>query len=112
MPINKVVRRQGADSVPHVRRYPDIRGGICERCGVINQYLENYDQYKLCEHYRTLGEMRCTYCPNDNNHHPDEVARRSVLKVFDDPDNASGLIVVCDEYNCSRLHEERYKKNA
>lgn len=111
MPINKVIERQGADSVPYVVKHPDVRGGVCDRCGVIDPYREPYEQYKLCEHYRGM-QLRCSYCPNDNNHAPDEVARRSVLKVFDSPDNPNQLVVICDEYACNQKHERRFKKNA
>lgn len=111
MPIGKHIERQGVDSVPRVRRYPDIRGGICERCGVIDQNQENTVQHRLCEHYRGM-EIRCSYCPADQNHNPEEVARRSILKVFDSPTNPNELIVVCDEYECESRHQKRFKINA
>lgn len=111
MPINKVIERQGVNAVPHVVKHPDVRGGVCDACGVIDQYREPYEQYKLCNHYRGM-QLRCSYCPNDNHHEPDEVARRSVLKVFDHPDKPDQLIVVCDEYECSRRHQRRFQVNA
>lgn len=111
MPINKVVERKGSGTVPYVVKHPEVRGGVCERCGVIDSTREPFEQYKLCEHYRGV-QLRCTYCPNDTNHHPDEVARRSVLKVFDSPTNPNELVVVCDEYACNKRHEDRFKMNA
>lgn len=111
MPINKVIERQGADSVPYVVKHPDVRGGVCERCGIIDQYRDSHEQYKLCEHYRGM-QLRCSYCPNDTNHSPEEVSRRSVLKVFNSPTDPGKLVVVCDEYACNDKHQKRFKMNA
>lgn len=111
MPINKVIERQGADSVPYVVKYPDVRAGICTKCGVIDGNWPGNEQYKLCEHYRGM-QLRCSYCPNDDNHQPDEVARRSIMKVYGSPTDPNQIIVVCDEYECESRHQKRFRQNA
>ena len=100
------VERQGSRTVPVTRRWPQIRGGICEYCGVIDPNVRSEDQYKLCPHFRGLGQMRCSYCDESKN--PDDVIYHSVLNVAAHPDNPNKLIAWCNSYECSRKHEKRF----
>lgn len=108
LPRHKQVERQGDRAEPYVHYHPMVRGGICEWCGVMDKNVESKDQYKLCPHYRGML-LRCSYCPDDKN--PDDIARRSVLQVMDSPTEPGTLIVVCDSYDCSKRHIERFKRN-
>ncbi len=109
MPRNKTLERQGGTTSGYSRRYPEIRGGICEYCGVLDGNLPSEMQYKLCEHYRGM-QMRCAYCPESKN--PDDIINHSRLQVADHPDNPDKLVVWCDSYECSKKHLERFKVNA
>jgi len=108
MPRHKTVERQGAKSEPYVHHYPEVRGGVCEFCGVIDPNVSAEHQYKLCPHYRGQ-QLRCSYC--DENKDPNEVAGRSVLKVTDHPTNPNSLVVVCDRFECLNRHQQRFKVN-
>jgi len=107
-PVQRVkqVERQGSAAVPYVHRYPEVRGGVCEFCGVLDNTIPSQFQYKLCPHYRGQ-QLRCSYC--DATKDPDEVLGRSVLNVYDHPDNPDKLVVVCDNYECTRKHEGRFQ---
>ena len=70
MPRQKTIERQGDVSAPYSRRFPQIRGGVCEFCGVIDPNQPSQHQYKLCPHYRGM-QMRCTYCPETKE--PDDI---------------------------------------
>lgn len=108
MPRNKQVERQGALSVPYTHRYPEVRGGICEFCGVLDRNVPSQYQYKLCEHYRGM-QLRCSYCPETKD--PDEIIYHSVLQVADSPDGRS-LIVWCNSYECAAAHLKRFQLNS
>ena len=101
------VERQGAQSEPYTRRYPQVRGGICEFCGVLDKNVPSQYQYKLCPHYRGM-QLRCSYCPESKD--PDEVVYHSNLQVAEHPDKPGTLIVWCGSYECSRAHEKRFKR--
>lgn len=103
----KMIERQGVQAVPYVRRHPQVRGGICEFCGVIDSNVSSEHQYKLCPHYRAIGQLRCSYCPDHKI--PDDVIGHSVMNVAEHPDNPDKLIVWCDSYDCSRAHEARFR---
>lgn len=92
-----------------VVHYPNVRGGICDRCGVLDQNVDSVNQYKLCEHYRGK-QLHCSYCPGTKD--PDEVIRHSVLQVMDSPTNPNELVVVCNSYECSKRHLERFEVSA
>ena len=108
MPRSKQVERQGALSVPYTHRYPQVRGGICEFCGVLDPNVPSQYQYKLCPHYRGM-QLRCSYCPETKD--PDEVIYHSNLNIADSPDGRS-LIVWCNSYECSAAHEKRFRLNS
>jgi hypothetical protein len=105
-PRQMQVERQGDDSSAYSRRFPEVRGGICEYCGVIDQNYPSESQYKLCEHYRGL-QLRCTYCPASKD--PDDVINHAVMKVAEHPDNPGKLVVWCDSYDCAKAHLARFK---
>jgi hypothetical protein len=100
------LERQGADTVPMSRRFPQIRGGQCEFCGVIDPHQPADLQYKLCSHYRGM-EAKCVYCPREKDQH--EVVRISKLNVAEHPYQAGVLIMWCNSTECSKKHLERFK---
>lgn len=105
-PRQKQIERQGLRAEPYTRRHPQVRGGICEFCGVLDRNVPSEHQYKLCPHYRGM-QLRCSYCNESKN--PDDVIGHSVLNVAEHPDDTNKLIVWCDSYECSRAHEARFK---
>lgn len=104
-PIQMTIERQGGQSVPYTQRFPQVRGGVCEFCGVLDKNVSAEHQYKLCPHYRGK-QLRCSYCPESKN--PDDVIGHSVLNVAAHPDKPNTMIVWCDSYECSRAHETRF----
>lgn len=102
----KTIERQGSRTEPYTRRLPQVRGGICEFCGVIDPSVPSEQQYKLCPHFRGM-QLRCSYCDETKN--PDEIVGHSTLNVAEHPDNPDKLIVWCDSYSCSRAHESRFR---
>lgn len=107
VPRQMQVERSGEFSSPSSFRYPQVRGGICEFCGVLDVNQPSQFQYKLCPHYRGLA-LRCTYCPAAKD--PDDVIYHANLNVASHPDNPSKLVVWCDSYECSRAHEGRFSR--
>ena len=105
----KHLERQGVQTVASSRRLPIIRGGICDRCGVQDPQVPSQFQYQLCEHFRGLGEMRCSYCPETVN--PTDVILHSIINVAEHPDNPDTIIAWCNSYGCSAKHEARFKVN-
>lgn len=104
--VAPTIERQGSRTVPVTRRWPQVRGGICEWCGVIDKNYRSEDQYKLCPHFVEIGQLRCSYCDESKN--PDDVIYHSVLNIASHPDNPDKLIVWCNAYECSRKHEKRF----
>lgn len=109
MPRQKTIERQGDVSAPVSLRSPQVRGGICEFCGVIDGNQPSHMQYKLCPHYRGM-QLRCTYCPQTKE--SDDVIYHSTLNIAEHPDNPDKLVVWCDSYECSKKHLERFKVNS
>lgn len=105
-PVQKRVERQGQQSVPFTKYYPQVRGGHCEHCGVIDPNQPSHLQYKLCPHFRGM-ELRCSYC--DASKDPEEVNGRAVLNIHDHPTSPGLLVVVCDSYTCSEKHLARFE---
>lgn len=103
---NFQIERQGQNSASYSERFPQVRGGVCEFCGIVDQNVPSEHQYKLCPHYRG-AQLRCSYCDETKN--PDEVNGKSVLNIAKHPDNPSKLVVWCDSYECSKRHLERFK---
>lgn len=109
VPRVKTLERQGQKSEPYTRRMPQIRGGICEWCGVIDRNIPSQFQYTLCDHFRGIGEMRCSYC--DEAKDPTDVIIHAVLNIAEHPNNPDKLVVWCNSYECSRKHEARFRVN-
>src|SRR4051812_26060109 len=103
------IERQGSTSVPVTQIYPKVRGGVCEYCGILDSRVPSQDQYKLCPHFRGIGQLACSYCPDYKD--PGDVAKNSTLIVHAHPTNHDQLVVVCGSYDCSRKHIERFKIN-
>ena len=108
-PRPKTIERQGGRTEPHTRRLPQIRGGICEWCGVLDKNVPSQFQYQLCPHFRGLGEMQCSYCDEAKN--PTDVIIHSILNVAEHPDNPDKLVVWCNSYECSGKHIARFRVN-
>ncbi len=108
-PRMRTIERQGDKSEPYTHRLPQVRGGVCEYCGILDPNVPSQHQYKLCGHYRNIGQLRCSYC--DETKDPDEVIGMSALNVAEHPDNPDKLVVWCDRYECSRKHEKRFKRS-
>jgi hypothetical protein len=106
-PRQMQVERQGAKSEPYTRRFPQVRGGVCEFCGVLDPNVPSQFQYKLCGHYRGM-QLRCSYCPENKD--PDEINYHSNLNIASHPDNPNTLIVWCDSFNCSDAHLKRFQR--
>lgn len=102
------LERQGADTVPLSRRFPEIRAGQCEFCGVIDPNQPGHLQYKLCPHYRGM-EAKCIYCPHEKDQV--EVVRASRMNVAEHPYQPGVLIMWCNSTECSKKHIERFKTN-
>lgn len=107
--MNKTIERQGGTSEPFTHHYPEVRGGVCEFCGILDRNVESQNQYKLCPHFRGIGQLACSYCPDYKN--PEEVTRISKLNIHQHPTYPNQLIVVCDSYECSQKHIARFKIN-
>ena len=108
-PRQMQIERQGSRSEPYTRRFPEVRGGICDFCGVLDKNVPSQYQYKLCPHYRGQ-QLRCSYCPDNKD--PDEVVYHANLNIHEHPDRPGVMIVVCNSYNCSKAHLERFQLSA
>ncbi len=108
-PRQRTIERQGLRSEAYTRRLPQIRGGTCEYCGVLDPNVPAQFQYQLCPHFRGLGEMRCSYCDDSKN--PADVIGHSILNIAEHPDHPDQLVVWCNSYECSRKHENRFRVN-
>lgn len=100
------VERIGGLSSGVAIQFPKVRGGVCEKCGVLDSNVPSEYQYKLCGHYRGK-QLACSYCPASKN--IDDVIAHSVMRVMQHPDNPRKLIVHCDSYECLKRHEEKWK---
>lgn len=109
MPRQKTLERQGDATSAYSIRSPQVRGGICEFCGVLDPNTPSQFQYKLCPHYRGMN-LRCTYCPQTKD--SDDVNYHATLNIAEHPDNPDKLVVWCDSYECSKKHLERFKVTA
>lgn len=107
LPRNMRVERSGNISAAVSVRWPQIRGGTCEFCGVIDPAVPAQYQYKLCPHFRGMT-ARCTYCPENKD--PDEVTYHANMNVAQHPDNPGVLIMWCNSFPCSDAHIKRFNK--
>lgn len=108
-PRQMQVERIGNTGAAVSRRFPEVRGGICEWCGVLDPNVPSQFQYKLCPHYRGM-QLSCSYCPATAD--PDDVVMHEKLLVAEHPDNPNKLIVWCGRFECSKKHLERFQLNA
>lgn len=104
----KQIERQGSRSEPFTTRYPRVVGGTCEYCGVLDRNVPSQYQYKMCGHYRGM-ELRCSYCPENKD--PDEIVAHASLNIAASPNDPNTLIVWCDSYECSKAHEDRFRRS-
>lgn len=107
--MQKYIERQGSSSEPYTQNYPQVRGGVCEYCGILDLNTPSEYQYKLCPHFRNM-DLRCSYCPDNKN--PEEVNRTTTLNVHAHPEDPNRLVVVCASYDCSNKHLARFKINS
>ena len=105
MPREMQLERVGNMTSGYTVVYPEVRGGICEYCGVIDGNQPSEFQYKLCGHFRGM-QLACSYCPSSKN--ADDVINHSVLRVMEHPDKPGVIIAHCDSYDCKKKHEERW----
>lgn len=105
-PVEMEVERVGDLTSGMTVAYPEVRGGICEYCGVVDSNQPSQYQYKLCQHYRGK-QLACSYCPRGKD--VDEVINHSTLRVLRHPDNPRKLIVHCNAYECLKKHEQRWQ---
>lgn len=108
-PVTRTPEKQGGTSVPYTHHYPQIRAGVCEYCGTIDHNVPPEYQYKLCPHFRGMGEIECSYCPATKN--PVEVVRNSTLNVHVHPLDPNKVVVVCNSFQCSTDHLKRFSVN-
>lgn len=108
-PRPKTLERQGVRSEPYTRRMPQIRGGICEWCGIMDPNVASQFQYRLCPHFRDIGEMRCSYC--DEAKDPTDVILHAIMNIAEHPTNPDQLVAWCNSYECSKKHEARFRVN-
>lgn len=108
LPRNMRVERAGNVSAQYSTRWPQIRGGTCEFCGVLDPNVPAQYQYKLCPHFRGMT-ARCTYCPENKD--PDEVAYHANMNVATHPDNPGTIIMWCNSYACSDAHIKRFSRS-
>ncbi len=104
-PKNMRLTPPGESSYPMSRRFPEIRGGVCEYCGVIDKNYPGDQQYKLCPHYKGMN-MKCVFCPDSKDH--DEVVRASKMIVMEDPYSPGNLVTLCGSYECTRKFEKKF----
>lgn len=108
-PRQMQIERQGESGSAYSRRFPQVRGGVCEYCGVLDGNVPSQYQYKLCPHYRGM-QLRCSYCPETKD--VDEVIYHANLNIAEHPENPNKLVVWCDSFECSKKHLERFKVGA
>lgn len=109
IPRQMRVERQNDQGVPMARRFPDIRGGICEFCGVIDRNQPSHFQYKLCNHYRGM-QIRCTYCKPERD--SDDVNAHATVVAFEDPFNPGTIIFCCSLSECMDKHQKRFNRTS
>lgn len=105
----RTVERQGPSSEAYTHRYPEVRGGVCEYCGILDPNVDAQFQYKLCPHFRGMGTLACSYCPDHKN--PEEVTRSHTLNIHVSPTNPNEVVVVCGSFECADKHLNRFKIN-
>lgn len=108
------VEQSESSGFPAATKLPNIRGGICEFCGVVDPKVPSHLQYTLqhapnCPYtrYGGLKEVKCSYCPEGTD--LDDVRAHRVFSVFEFPPNSGKLTVVCDDMRCESAHFKRFQ---
>lgn len=105
LPKDLRLTRPGESSELLARSFPNIKGGVCDYCGVIDKNVPGHLQYKLCPHYQGM-EMKCTFCKETADH--TDVIRMSDLIVKEDPYAPGNLVTLCQGYECTRKFRQKY----
>lgn len=108
LPREMKIGRTGESTTLTSTRYPDIRAGTCEHCGVINSNYPGEVQYKFCQHYAGM-DMKCSFCKESADH--PNVVRMSLMTVRTDPYNPKELVTLCGSYECNRKFEQKFHVN-
>lgn len=103
------IERRGGSTEPLVHHYPEVRGGVCEWCGTVDDRQPAVIQYTLCSHFKGMGELQCSYCPQDKD--PMEVTRSHTLNVWNSPTNPNEVVVCCSSTECEKKHQDRFRVN-
>lgn len=112
MPNQMKVERVGTFTSGVVAKFPEVRGGTCEYCGVVDQNVDSKEiqQYQLCPHYRGMV-LRCRYCPASKD--ASDISAHSVLRVLQHPDKPDTLLIHCNSFECmEKLKKEFQVANA
>ena len=88
----KVLSSQNSNN-PNAEHMPDIRGGVCEYCGL---------PFDKCEHYKGV-DIFCSYC-----NRKDIIPFRK-LKVWKMEDGS--LLICCSDFSCRDKHFKKYNLN-
>ncbi len=112
-PIPRQTERKGGVSGFTTRIYPRVIGGVCEKCGILDKDAPSTDQYRMCEHYRTIGMLECSYC--DPTKDVQEMTRISNLYIYDHPYKKDEygrpvLGCVCDSFTCQDKFNKEFGK--
>lgn len=99
------ISQPGESNVPFSRQFPEVRGGVCAFCGVIDKNYPGDQQYKLCPHYKGMN-LKCTFCKESEDH--EQVVRMAKMLVMEDPYLPGNLITHCGKYECQVKFEKRF----
>lgn len=111
----KHIERQGGSTQPRVRRYPEVRAGVCEYHGTVNPHVPGEKQYLYCPDtyypngqlvHPRWGELQCSYCEDYKD--PHDTMKKSIVQIYDSPTDPNALIVVCDNFSCVAAHRKRF----
>ena len=103
------IERRGNVSVPRTHHYPEVRGGICEWCGVMDSRQDSRVQYTLCDHFKNFGLLQCSYC--DESKDPNDVIYRHTLNIHDHPYEKDKLLQEKDQKLVNAEKEVDFFKN-
>lgn len=80
-----------------VKQWPRILKGVCEFCGIVNNDVHGWDQWKYCKHYKKVN-IKCLYCPPGFD--PEEWFKGRDLTIIERLDKPGKLNVHCDDIQC------------
>lgn len=96
------VERKATPLVPSAKKYPDIRAGICEFCGILDKNVPIDKQYTICPHYQGV-DIFCTYCGKS-----EDIIKDRALHIYELDEDPGKLVIVCDDYACRNKHNQRF----